>query len=266
MTPERRGGLLVERDDGVVTLTIDRPERRNALDVATFAALRDTLREIAGSRADRVVLLTGAGGAFSSGGDLTPPAAPAPEVASEPSPDRTLAVLRSPIGEAALALHELPQPSIALVEGVAAGAGANLAFGCDLVLAAPDARFAELFVRRGLSIDFGGTWLLPRLIGLQRAKALALLGDWIDADDALRLGLVTEVVANAELRARGDEWARRLAARSATALTHIKRNLDASFGSSMTEALEREAQSQAACTASDEFAALLLAFRDGARS
>jgi 2-(1,2-epoxy-1,2-dihydrophenyl)acetyl-CoA isomerase len=174
-------------------------------------------------------------------------------------------VLRSPIGEAALALHELPQPSIAAVDGVAAGAGANLAFGCDIVLAADTARFAEVFVKRGLSIDFGGTWLLPRLVGPQRAKLLAFTGDWIDARAAERMGLVAEVVPAVDLSTRAHELATAVATRPRVALAHIKRNLDASWGSTMAEALAREAESQAACTASDEFAALTDAFRRGER-
>ena len=259
--------LVVVRDDGVVTITINRPARRNALDVPTFAVLRDTLRDIATRDDDRVVVITGAGGAFSAGGDLTPPAggATASDGPPEPPEARTANVLRSPIGEAALALHELPQPTIAAVDGVAAGAGANLAFGCDLVVAADTARFAELFVKRGLSIDFGGTWLLPRLVGPQRAKLLAFTGDWIDATEAARLGLVVEVVPQAELSTRVQDLARRIATHSKVALAHSKRNLDTSWGSTMAEALEREARAQAACTASDEFAALIEAFRRGER-
>jgi len=260
-------GLVVVRDDGVVTITIDRPARRNALDVPTFALLRDTLRDVATRDDDRVVVITGAGGVFSAGGDLTPPAGGSTASAESPEPPevRTASVLRSPIGEAALALHELPQPTIAAVDGVAAGAGANLALGCDLVVAADTARFAELFVKRGLSIDFGGTWLLPRLIGPQRAKLLAFTGDWIDAAEAARLGLVVEVVPRAELASRVHDLARRIATGSKVALTHSKRNLDASWGTTMAEALEREALAQAACTASDEFAALIDAFRRGER-
>jgi 2-(1,2-epoxy-1,2-dihydrophenyl)acetyl-CoA isomerase len=258
-------GVLVDRADGVVTVTINRPERRNAIDVPTFALLRDTFREIATRDDDRVVVVTGAGGAFSAGGDLTLPEAgsAAPD---DPPEVRTANVLRSPIGEAALALHELPQPTIAAVDGVAAGAGANLAFGCDLVVAADTARFAELFVTRGLSIDFGGTWLLPRLVGPQRAKLLAFTGDWVDAEEALRLGLVVAVVPRHDLGPRVRELARRLAGRSRVALTHIKRDLDASWGSTMAAALDREASSQAACVASDEFVALVDAFRHRARS
>jgi 2-(1,2-epoxy-1,2-dihydrophenyl)acetyl-CoA isomerase len=259
--------LLVHRDAGVVTITINRPARRNALDRATFARLRDTLREIAANDDDRVVVVTGTGDAFCAGGDLTPVAEPA---ASDAAATRTpgggtLAVMRSPIGEAALALHQLPQPSIAAVNGVAAGAGVNLAIGCDLVVAAESARFAELFVRRGLSIDFGGTWLLPRIVGLQQAKRMALLGDWYDAHEAQRLGLVTEVCADADLAGHVATMARRLAGHSPVALSMIKRGLNRAFDADMASALEHEALAQAACAASPAFAEAVAAFKGSGR-
>ncbi len=256
-------GLDVTRDAGVVLLRLDRPERRNAIDTPLFTALRDELRRIAASAEDRVVVITGAGGAFSAGGDLNP-STPAAQADDATDPGRTTDLLRDPIGAAAQALHDLPQPTIAAVEGVAVGAGANLAFGCDLVVAAATARFAEVFVRRGLSLDFGGSWLLPRLVGLQRAKLLALTGDWVDAERAAGLGLVAEVVPDGEALARALALAHRLSVQSPTAMAHVKRNLDAAFGRTMAEALEAEAVSQAACSASPEFQAQLAAFRAGA--
>ena len=111
------------------------------------------------------------------------------------------------IGDVALALHRLPQPTIAKIRGVAVGAGLNMALGCDLVVASTNARFSEIFARRGLSIDFGGSWVLPRRVGLHRAKELALLADIIDATEAERIGLVNRVVDDAELDAFVDDWA-----------------------------------------------------------
>lgn len=256
-------GIVVARVDGVVTIAIDRAKRRNAINVATFASLRDTLGAIARSTEDRVVIITGSGGSFSSGGDLTPSDDAAASTGN--AADRSRSVLRSPINEAALALHELPQPTIAAVDGVAAGAGANLAFGCDLVIAGETARFAELFVLRGLSLDFGGSWLLPRLIGMQQAKRLALTGEWINATRALELGLVTEVVPAGDVLPRAQELAREIAGHSPVALRHIKANLNESFGRTMGEALEAEADSQTSCAESDEFAALVEAFRSRKR-
>ena len=116
------------------------------------------------------------------------------------------------INQVPLALHRLPKPTIAKVRGVAAGAGANLALGCDLIVAGETARFAEIFARRGLGLDFGGSWLLPRLVGLHRAKELAFFGDVVSAADADRLGLVNRVVPDAELDEFVTAWAGRLAA------------------------------------------------------
>ena len=143
-----------------------------------------------------------------------------------------------------MGLHELPMPTIAKVNGVAAGAGLNLALGCDLIVASDRARFSEIFARRGLSVDFGGTWLLPRLIGLHRAKELAFFADIIDASTAKEMGLVNRVVAHDELDAFVTEWADRLAAGPPIALAQTKAMLNKSFNVSMDEALDLEGWSQ----------------------
>ncbi|HEX9529836.1 MAG TPA: enoyl-CoA hydratase/isomerase family protein, partial [Acidimicrobiales bacterium] len=149
--------LLLERAAGVVTLTLNRPEKKNAVNGAMWREMRQVFDEVAATVEDRVLVVTGAGGAFCSGADL-----------SDASGGRAMHPLDGVrvINHVALALHRLPKPTIAKVGGVAAGAGCNLAFGCDLVVAADDARFSEIFARRGLTVDFGGTWLLPRLVGL----------------------------------------------------------------------------------------------------
>jgi 2-(1,2-epoxy-1,2-dihydrophenyl)acetyl-CoA isomerase len=241
--------LRVERADGVVTLTLDRPERRNAIDVPTWHALAEALRAAASTRDDRVVVLTGAGGNFSAGGDLRGTAQE-----GGASPEGARRAMRESVGAACLALHALAKPSIAAVEGNAAGAGANLAFGCDLVLAGASARFGEVFVHRGLSVDSGGSWLLPRLVGLQRAKELVFLGDWIGAPDAARIGLVTRLVADGSALAEARALARRLAAASPVALARSKRALDAAFARSFEESLDDEADAIVECVASPEFA------------
>ena len=146
-----------------------------------------TLREISGSGEDRVVVVTGAGGAFCSGADLSGGGG---DLVGH---RHQLASMRH-VGDVALALHRLPQPTIAKVGGVAAGAGANMALGCDLIVASDDARFTEIFARRGLTIDFGGSWLLPRLIGLHKAKELAFFADIVSAKEAEAFGLVNRVV------------------------------------------------------------------------
>jgi 2-(1,2-epoxy-1,2-dihydrophenyl)acetyl-CoA isomerase len=247
--------LRVERADGVVTLTLDRPERRNAIDVSTWQALAAELSAIGARPADRAVVLTGAGGTFCAGGDLSGATS---ETGADPESARR--AMSESVGVACLALHTLPKPVIAAVEGTAAGAGANLAFGCDLVVAGASARFGEVFIHRALSVDSGGSWLLPRLVGLHRAKELVFLGDWIGADDALRFGLVNRVVADAAALAEAQGLARRLAAASPAALARSKRALDAAFERSFEAALDDEADAIAECVASPDFAAAMRRF------
>ena len=183
--------IVVERADGVVTVTMNRPAKKNAVNRAMTLELTTALREVRTDPDDRVLVLTGAGGDFCSGADLTDAGGPATV---------GLHYMRE-IADLALALHRLPKPTIAKVPGVAAGMGANLALGCDLIVASDAARFSEIFARRGLSLDCGGSWLLPRLVGLHKAKELAFFADVIDAADAERLGIVNRVVPAAELDA-----------------------------------------------------------------
>ena len=144
------------------------------------------------------------------------------------------------VNDVCLALHALPQPTIARVNGVAAGAGANLALGCDLVIASDTARFSQIFAKRGLSVDFGGSWLLPRLVGLHKALELMLLADMVDAAEALRIGLVNRVVPLAELDDAVDAWADRLVDSPPIALASIKRLVRFGAHSSLAEALAAE--------------------------
>jgi 2-(1,2-epoxy-1,2-dihydrophenyl)acetyl-CoA isomerase len=226
--------ITVERDAGVVTVTLNRPEKRNAINSTMWDELLETFEAVAVSQEDRVLVITGAGGAFCSGADLTDPRAPA---------DPQLVRMRH-IGDVALRLHRLPKPTIAKVGGVAAGAGLNLALGCDLIVASDEARFSEIFARRGLTIDFGGSWILPRLIGLHKAKELAFFADVISAEEAAAMGLVNRVVPAAELDKVVDEWAGRLAAAPTLAISMTKTLLNASYGATMDEALEDEARTQ----------------------
>ncbi len=230
---------VTRTEAGLVTVTLDRPEKRNAINVAMWDELEATFHEISRSRTDRVVVVTGAGGAFCSGQDL-----------SAVGTGSMYYTMRR-IGEIALSLHRLPQPTIAKVVGVAAGAGLNLALGCDLIVAADDARFSEVFSRRGLSIDFGGSWLLPRLIGLHRAKELAFFAEIIDAAEAKELGLVNRVVPREEIDAFVDDWAAKLLAGPPIALAQTKELLNFAFERTLEQAVDAEgvAQSANSCTA-----------------
>jgi 2-(1,2-epoxy-1,2-dihydrophenyl)acetyl-CoA isomerase len=149
------------------------------------------------------------------------------------------------VGEAASTLHRTTKPTIAAVDGVAVGAGMNLALGCDVVIASTRARFSEIFVRRGLTVDFGGTWLLPRIVGLQRAKELALSGRIVEAEEALAIGLVVELVPSDQLADRAQNMAQSFLEGAPIAQMFAKQGLDASFESSFAESLSWEGQSQA---------------------
>lgn len=221
------------RADGVVTVTLDRPAKKNAINDVMWDELLATFRDIADRDDDRAVVVTGAGGEFCSGADLT----------GGGRSRHQLAAMRH-VGDVALALHRLPQPTIAKVRGVAVGAGCNLALGCDLVVAGETARFSQIFARRGLSVDFGGSWLLPRRIGLHRAKELALLAEIIGAREAERIGLVNRVVPDADLDTFVDEWARRVAAGPPIALAMTKRLLDNAMSVTFEQALDDEGAAQ----------------------
>ena len=225
--------LQVARAEGIVTITLDRPAKKNAINSVMWDELLATFREIAGSSTDRVVVITGASGEFCSGADLT----------GGGEQRHQLAAMRH-VGDVALALHRLPQPTVAKVRGVAVGAGCNLALGCDLVVAGDTARFSQIFARRGLSVDFGGSWLLPRRIGLHRAKELAFLADIISAAEAERIGLVNRVVADGELDAFVADWAARLAGGPPIAIAMTKRLLDNAMTVTFEEALDDEGMAQ----------------------
>ncbi len=226
--------LQVERADGIVTVTFDRPEKRNAINDRMWDELHEVATDLVGSTEDRCVVLTGAGGAFCSGADLSD---------GSGEPRHQLAAMRR-INAVIQTWHELPQPTIAKVTGVAAGVGLSMALGCDLVVATEEARFSEIFAKRGLSLDGGSSWLLPRIVGMQRAKELALFADVISAAEARELGLVNRVLPAGEIDAFVDDWARRLAAGPPIALAMTKRMLNRSFEQSFEQALDDEARCQ----------------------
>jgi enoyl-CoA hydratase/carnithine racemase len=228
--------IEVARESGIVTITLNRPAKKNAANAQMWSELLETFREVASNSADRVLVLTGAGGEFCAGADLTGGGTGGPG-------RHQLAQMRH-VGDVALALHRLPIPTIAKVRGVAVGAGCNMALGCDLVVASENARFSEIFARRGLSIDFGGSWVLPRIVGMHRAKELALLADIINAAEAERIGLVNRVLPDAEIDDFVAGWATRLAAGPPIALAMTKRMLDNSMQVTMEQALDDEGVAQ----------------------
>ena len=244
--------LQVDRAGAVVTITFDRPKVKNAIDAVMWDELLNVGRGLHEDRSVRCVVLTGAGGDFCSGADLSGGGVDGP-------PQHMLARMEH-IHAVVQTLHELPMPTIAKVRGVAAGVGMNIALGCDLVVAAEGSRFSEIFARRALSLDGGGSWLLPRLVGLHKAKELALFAEVISAQDALALGVVNRVVPDAELDAFVDEWAGRLAAGPPIALSMTKRMLNRSFEVSFEQALEDESRSQTVNFGTRDTAEALAAF------
>ncbi len=244
--------LIVERDaEGVVMLTINRPRVKNAIAVDMWEELRCVFQEVTRNDDDRVLVITGAGGDFCAGAELS-----GDMVGGGTHP---LNAMHS-VNAAALALHEVSKPTIAKVRGAAVGAGMNLALGCDLIVAADNARFSEIFARRALSVDFGGTWLLPRLVGLHKAKELALFGDIISAEEAKEIGVVNRVLPDDELDAFVVDWAVRLAAGPPLALQMTKRMLSNSLSLSLSEALGWEAASQTVNFGSEDTREGVLAF------
>ncbi|GAA4294146.1 enoyl-CoA hydratase/isomerase family protein [Mycobacterium paraffinicum] len=224
--------LLSEDRAGVRTLTLNRPRRKNAINPELWVALRDALHAAGHDRGVRALVLAGSGDSFCSGADISVP--------DDIHPNYKLQRLT----DVALELHELAIPTIAKVAGVAVGAGWNLALGCDFVVATPESTFCQIFSKRGLSIDLGGSWLLPKLVGLQQAKRLALLAETIDAEEAYALNLVTWVVSDAEIDSFVDDLADRLAAGPPIALAHTKALLNEGADNTLREALANEARAQ----------------------
>ncbi|MDQ1426004.1 MAG: hypothetical protein QOD72_3502 [Acidimicrobiaceae bacterium] len=247
--------IEVTRDDeGVVTITLNRPAKKNALNAVMWNELLATFREIAETPRDRVVVITGAGDAFCSGADLSGGGG-----GTTSEPRHQFYGMRH-VGDVALALHRIPQPTIAKVNAVAVGAGCNLALGCDLIVASDEARFSEIFARRGLSVDFGGSWLVPRLIGLHKAKELAFFAEIISAKESEAMGLVNRVVPAGQLDAFVADWAHRLAQGPPIALAQTKRLLNDSFDVTLDEALEREGWAQTVNGKTEDTAEAMKAF------
>jgi 2-(1,2-epoxy-1,2-dihydrophenyl)acetyl-CoA isomerase len=240
-------------ESGVFTLTMNRPKKKNAISEVMWNELDDLFKKLRHDTSVRVVVITGAGDGFCSGADLSD--------GGRDSRPHQLAAMRS-ISDIVMSLHGLPQPTIAKVNGVAAGAGCNMALACDLIVASDRARFSEIFAKRGLSVDFGGSWSLPRLIGIHKAKELAFFADIIDAAEAERFGLVNRVVPADELEEFVSEWASRLCQSAPIALAQTKSLLNRSIGPSMSDALDAEGAAQTVNFATEDTVEALLAFRE----
>lgn len=233
--------ILFEVADGVATLTLNRPDKLNSFTSDMHAEVRDALFRVKGDTSVRCLLLTGAGRGFCAGQDLSDRAvAPGQEM---PDLGQSIETNYNPLVRT---LRALEMPVIAAVNGVAAGAGANIAFACDLVLAGRSASFIQAFCKLGLVPDSGGTWFLPRLVGTQRAMALAMLGEKVTAEEAERLGMIYKVVDDAELMGTATALARQLATQPTKGLAFIKKAIYASTTNTLDEQLDLERDLQRA--------------------
>ena len=245
--------LILEREGLVATLTLNRPDRLNAFNEQTKHELIDALGELSGDSRVRALVLTGAGRGFCSGADARDTLASLPQ---GPGMREHLQLAHRIV----TALFELEKPTVAAVNGPAVGAGMSLALACDVVLAAPDASFSQIFVKRGLVPDLGSLYFLPRLIGLQRAKALMLTADLVDAAEAERLGLVYRVVSGGSLLAEARALATRMAENAPRAVGLTKSLVNRSLETDLRTMLELEALAQATVRNSNDYREAIQAF------
>jgi 2-(1,2-epoxy-1,2-dihydrophenyl)acetyl-CoA isomerase len=232
--------LLENIDGNIATLTMNRPEARNALSAGMFEGLSEALPRLANDPAIRLVVLTGAGAAFCSGGDVKGFARRAGGEASVPSFDHRVTDLRMRM-EVSRWLHEMPKPTLAVIPGPAAGAGLSLALACDLRIAADDAKLTTAFSNIGLSGDFGGSYFLNHLVGAARAREMYFSAQMVTGAEAQRIGLVNRAVPAAQLAEAAKVWAAELAALPTIAIGYMKRNLNVGLRGSLSDVLDAEA-------------------------
>ena len=243
--------LIVTRQDAIVTLQFNRPEALNALDLPMAQAMLQAVQGIAQDASVRAVLLKGAGRAFIAGGDLA---------TLHADPVRGARALLAPLNQALELLQQIDAPVIAQVHGAAAGGGLSLMLMCDFVLAAEGTKFNLAYINLGTSCDLGGSWALPRLVGLRQALEIAMLGDNFNADDALRLGLINRVLPAAELDAAAQALAQRIASGPTVAYGQMRRLLRDSLTRDLPAQLQAEAQAFLACAKTPDFSEGVAAF------
>ena len=250
-----QASVLYEARQGVARITLNRPDVLNSFDAAMSLSLQQLLAEVSRDASLRAVYLTGAGRGFCAGQDL-----------GEAAPKEGGGIVdfsarvRNLYNPLVLALRRMPKPVVCAVNGVAAGAGANLALACDIVIAAEEAAFLQAFVKIGLVPDTGGTWSLPRLVGGAQATAMMLLGEKLPAARALELGLIYKVCPIAELDATAFGLAAQLATQPTYALSLIKQLLSVSSHNSLEQQLELEAEFQGLAGRSADYAEGVRAF------
>ncbi len=232
--------LLETLEGGIATLTMNRPEARNALSAEMFEGLSEALPRLAQDPGVRLVVLTGTGAAFCAGGDVKGFARNAGGAATVATFDHKVTHLRERM-EVARWLHEMPKPTLAVIPGPAAGAGLSLALACDMRIATDSAKLTTAFSKIGLSGDFGGSYFLNHLVGAAKARELYFTGAVVSGDEAVRIGLVNRVVPAAQLAAAAAAWAAELAALPTIAVGYMKRNLNTGLQGTLSQVLDAEA-------------------------
>ncbi len=241
------GPVIYSKKDGVATITLNRPEQRNAFNPELVAGFESALADAANDDAVRVLVITGAGQAFCSGGDVKAMAQRFTAPGGLGGRDATTEGV--PLYAQ---VHHFPKPTIAAVNGVAVGGGMEIALACDIRIASDRARFSEAFVRRGMMPTGGGTYVLPRLIGIDKACMLIMTGDMVDAREAERIGLVTRTVPHEELEATVAELAEKLAKAAPLAVRAAKQAIYRGLGTDLDAALYWAAQREAELTATED--------------
>lgn len=231
---------IVEQDGGLLTVTLHRPQRKNAISTAMWNELDAVVNEATVDPSVRAVVLTGAEGNFSAGADLSGEES---NGLTGHGPQLVVHEMRI-VGGIIGRLKRMPKPTIAAVDGVAVGVALGIALACDLVIATDRARFMEVFAKRGLAMDGGTSWTLPHLVGARRAKQLAFFGDTLDAATALEWGLINEVVEPEALQATAREWGEKLANGPTTAIALMKAQIDGAATNTFEESLDAEAMAQ----------------------
>lgn len=251
--------ILYAVDNGIAVLRFNRPQALNAMTLELMEDLNAAIDRAAADEAVRVIVLTGEGRAFSTGADLAANSSTPPPVDVQGRLDLGH-ILDRYYNPLLLKLRELPKPVISAVNGVAAGAGANIALMADMTIAARSAYFLQAFINVGLIPDAGGTWLLPRTLGVQRAIGLALLGERLPAEKALEWGLVWQVVDDAELMPRVMAIARQIADGPGVAIARVKRAMYAAERNDLAAQLDLESDLQRECGQSQDFSEGAIAF------
>jgi 2-(1,2-epoxy-1,2-dihydrophenyl)acetyl-CoA isomerase len=248
--------LLETVEDGVATLTLNRPESLNALSDEIRIGMTEALTRLGGDDSVGCIVITGAGRGFCAGGDVKSMA----NRNARGFEHRAAGIRQS--GQIALLMTQIPKVVIGMINGVAVGAGMSMALACDLRVAAKSARFGSGFTKIGLSGDWGGSWTLTKLVGGAKAREMYFTGDMIDADEALSIGMVNRVVADAELASATMDLAHRIAAMPRLALAYAKKNQNAAETESFAELLDLEAFNQARCSQTEDHREAIQAFKE----